>query len=342
MRLHNIYSKEILKEKIKTENFKRINLSFYRYTLIPDTTSFRNNLYKQLEVINVLGRIYVATEGINAQISLPEDSLNSFKEIINSFPELSNIYLNFAIQHDNESFLKLIIKCKKKIVADGLDDTSFDMSNKGTYLNSEEFNKALSNPNSIVIDLRNHYESEVGHFDNAICPNTDTFSEELKKIPDLLQDKHDTKILLYCTGGIRCEKSSAYLKHLGFKDVNQLQGGIVTYFRDVLDNKIESKFKGKNFVFDQRRGEKISPHIISECHQCGTKCDEHTNCANDDCHLLFIQCNSCREKFSNCCSSTCKEITLLPMEEQKKIRKGKSKPIGAQHYRHRKEFGFLV
>ena len=341
MRLRNIYSKDILEKKIKEENFKRINLSFYRYITIENTLSFRNDLYKALESIHVLGRIYIANEGINAQFNVPEHHIEKLKEIIDSFPELKNMYLNYGIEHQNESFLKLIIKCKKKIVADGLDDSKFNTLDKGNYLTAKEFNKAIEDENTIVVDLRNHYETEVGHFEKAICPDTDTFQEELKLVPELLKDKKDKKILLYCTGGIRCEKSSAYLKHLGFKDVNQLKGGIITYFKEVIEEGLPSKFKGKNFVFDQRRGEKISSEIISECHQCGAKCDIHTNCANDDCHLLFLQCEECKIKFENCCSNKCNEIIHLPIEEQKRIRKGKSKPIGVQHYRHRKEFGFL-
>ena len=130
---------------------------------------------------------------------------------------------------------------------------------------------------------------------------------------------------MYCTGGIRCEKASAWMKHIGFKNVFQLNGGIIKYAQEVKENTLENKFIGKNFVFDERLGERITPDIIAVCHQCGTPCDDHTNCKNDGCHLLFIQCQACAEKFSGCCSDECKDILLLPAEAQKELRKGINK-----------------
>ena len=127
-------------------------------------------------------------------------------------------------------------------------------------------------------------------------------------VKDILKGKEDKKILLYCTGGIRCEKASAYLKHHGFNDVNQLHGGIIEYARQIKSKGLESKFKGKNFVFDERMGERITDDVISRCYQCGSLCDSHYNCANDGCHLLFIQCETCREKFEACCSDECQKI----------------------------------
>lgn len=128
---------------------------------------------------------------------------------------------------------------------------------------------------------------------------------------------------MYCTGGIRCEKASAYYKHKGFKNVYQLEGGIIEYTRQVREKQLENKFLGKNFVFDHRRGERISEEVIAHCHQCGKPCDTHVNCANEACHLLFIQCEECAEKMNNCCSVDCMEIHALPYEEQKRLRKGK-------------------
>ena len=130
---------------------------------------------------------------------------------------------------------------------------------------------------------------------------------------------------MYCTGGIRCEKASAWYKHRGFKNVFQLEGGIIKYSRDVKKNKLENKFIGKNFVFDERRAEKISDDVIAVCHQCGEPCDTHTNCENQACHLLFIQCEKCKKKYDNCCSHECSEEIKLPIEEQRKRRKGINK-----------------
>ncbi|MNX95061.1 putative adenylyltransferase/sulfurtransferase MoeZ [compost metagenome] len=190
-------------------------------------------------------------------------------------------------------------------------------------MKAQEFNDLLANPDTIVVDFRNHYESEVGHFEGAITPDVENFRESLPIINEQLQDfKEDKNLLMYCTGGIRCEKASAYFKHQGFKNVYQLEGGIIEYARQVKEEGVESKFVGKNFVFDHRLGERITDDIISQCHQCGKPCDNHTNCANDACHLLFIQCDDCKAVMENTCSSECLEIFHLPVEEQLALRKG--------------------
>jgi UPF0176 protein len=130
---------------------------------------------------------------------------------------------------------------------------------------------------------------------------------------------------MYCTGGVRCEKASAWFKHRGFANVHQLEGGIIKYANDCKEKGIENKFIGKNFVFDERRGERITPDIIAVCHQCGSPADTHTNCVNDACHLLFIQCEACHAKMENCCSQACLDTIHLPLEVQKELRKGKDK-----------------
>jgi UPF0176 protein len=182
----------------------------------------------------------------------------------------------------------------------------------------------VEKPETLLVDMRNHYESEIGHFEGAILPDVDSFRESLPIIEKSLNKHKESKnIVMYCTGGIRCEKASAFLKHKGFKNVFQLEGGIIEYTRQVKEKGIKNKYIGKNFVFDHRRSESISSEIISDCHQCGEKCDDHVNCANEACHLLFIQCEKCSKLYDNCCSPKCKEIHSLPLEKQKKLRKGK-------------------
>jgi UPF0176 protein len=323
--LHNRVNKDILRKQLKEETFKRITLSFYRYVIYNDPAAERDLLYKKFKEWNVFGRIYIAHEGINAQISIPDFNFDAFKVWVNNDVHLKNIPFKIAVEDDGKSFYKLIIKVRQKIVADGLDDDSFDVTNVGRHLNAEEFNAAIDLPDTIVVDMRNHYESEVGRFEKAICPEADTFKEELPMVVDLLKGKEDKKIIMYCTGGVRCEKASAYLKHSGFKDVNQLYGGIIEYAKEIKLKGLPSKFHGKNFVFDERLGERITDEIISVCHQCGVPCDDHTNCANNECHLLFIQCAACADKMKGCCTPRCKTIIELPIEEQRKIRKGKLK-----------------
>ena len=324
MDLYNKLSKKDRIKLIEKAGEKRFTLSFYKYELIKNLEIFRNFLFVQFNSIDVLGRIYIANEGINAQLSLPAKNIYLLKKILDEISFLKNVRLNIAIEHDNQSFLKLKIKIRDKIVADGLGNDEYDLKNNGIHVNASEFNELLNDENTIAIDMRNHYESEIGHFEGANLPDVDTFRESLPIInKKYSKHKKDKKILMYCTGGIRCEKASAYLMQNGYEKVYQLEGGIIEYTRQVKSQDIQNKFIGKNFVFDNRRSERISQKIISKCHQCGSKCDDHVNCNNEACHLLFIQCEKCRIKYNGCCSTDCEEIYQLPVDDQKKLRKGK-------------------
>ena len=320
--LHNRVSQKELKKLLFEEKEPRITLSFYRYAFIENTALFRDEFYKNLDDLKVFGRIYVAHEGINAQISVPEQNFSKFKEYLNTIDFLQDLRLNIAVDDDGKSFWVLKIKVRNKIVADGIDDPDFDMSKKGKYVDADSFNKLTADPETIVVDMRNHYEYEVGHFENAIEVPSETFREQLPMAVNILQEKKDKNIIMYCTGGIRCEKASAYMLHNGFKNVYHLEGGIIQYANKVKEEHLPNKFLGKNFVFDGRLGEKIGDEIISRCHQCGAPCDTHTNCANEGCHLLFIQCDTCASKYEGCCSEECRSINHLPEEEKKQKRKG--------------------
>ena len=323
MQLYNTLSAKERAQLIEEAGQERLTLSFYQYAQLGNPQLFRDYLFLHWNPLEVLGRIYVAKEGINAQLSLPAAQFEAFKATLGEITFLEGVRLNIAIEQDNKSFLKLTIKVRNKIVADGLEDHSFDVTQKGKHVNAHKFNTLLSDKNTICVDMRNHYESEIGHFDSAITPDVDTFRDSLSIIEEELADhKEDKKLLMYCTGGIRCEKASAYFKHKGFKNVYQLEGGIIEYARQVKAQELENKFIGKNFVFDERRGERISEDVIAQCHQCGAACDTHVNCVNEACHLLFIQCESCQEKMDQCCSTACQEIAALPLEEQRKLRKG--------------------
>ncbi len=323
MQLYNTLSAEERAQLIDEAGKQRLTLSFYAYAKISDPKKFRDELFIAWNALDALGRIYVAHEGINAQMSIPADNIDAFRDTLEVYDFMKGIRLNVAIDQDDHSFLKLTIKVRHKIVADGLNDETFDVTNKGIHLKAKEFNNLLEDPNTIVVDFRNHYESEVGHFEGAITPDVETFRESLPIINEQLQDfKEDKNLLMYCTGGIRCEKASAYFKHQGFKNVFQLEGGIIEYTRQIKEENIESKFIGKNFVFDHRLGERITDDIVSQCHQCGKPCDNHTNCENDGCHLLFIQCDDCKATMGNCCSTECLETIHLPLEEQIKLRRG--------------------
>ena len=319
--LHNRVNRDELKQQMRESTEPRTTISFYKYHQIAEPATFRNELYLLLDNIGTKGRIYIATEGVNAQISVPTANVELFKQTLYAIPFLDGVRLNFAVADDGKSFIKLIVKVRPKIVADGLNDDTFDASDTGTHLDAEAFNRLTDDPNTILVDMRNHYESEVGYFENAICPPAETFRDELQIVEDMLEGKSDKNLVMYCTGGIRCEKASAWFKHKGFENVFQLDGGIIQYARQVKAQGLPNKFIGVNFVFDERLGERISDDVVSNCHQCGKPCDVHKNCANDACHLLFIQCDDCATKFSDCCSTKCRDFKALPTETQLILRK---------------------
>lgn len=320
--LYNRVSNEELKKRLLDETFPRTTLSFYCYFPIENPQEFRDYLYKHLNTLLVFGRIYIAKEGINAQISVPSDKMDAFTEFLYAIQPLQGLRLNIAVDDDGKSFWVLRIKVRDKIVADGIDDPDFSMEKKGKYVNALQMNELLKDPDTIVIDMRNHYEYEVGHFVQALEVPSDTFREQLPMAVDMMKGNETKNIIMYCTGGIRCEKASAYMLHKGFQNVFHLEGGIINYARQAKEQSMESKFIGKNFVFDERLGERITEDVIAHCHQCGNPCDTHTNCMNDGCHLLFIQCENCAAEFDGCCSTACKDTIHLPEERQKEIRKG--------------------
>ncbi len=320
--LHNRISQKELKQRMLQEEEPRTTISFYRYFFIENPQLFRDEMYKQLHALKVFGRIYIASEGINAQISVPASQFEQLKHYLQSIPQLDKLRLNIAVDDDGKSFWVLKIKIRDKIVADGITDPSFDMSTKGKYVDAEGLNALTGDPDTVIIDMRNHYEYEVGHFDNAIEIPSDTFREQLPMAVDMMKENKEKNIIMYCTGGIRCEKASAYMLHNGFKNVYHLEGGIINYAKQVKEKGLDSKFIGKNFVFDDRLGERITDDVIAHCHQCGKACDTHTNCKNEGCHLLFIQCEACAETYKGCCSKECKDVYELPIEEQKLLRKG--------------------
>ena len=320
--LHNRISHDELRKKLMEETEPRTTISFYKYFTIEDPQEFRDTLYRHLNKLLVFGRIYIAQEGINAQISVPTINLENFKTYINSIKAFEYLRFNIAVDDDGKSFFVLKIKVRDKIVADGLDDNTFDASKPGVYLKAKDYNELVEKEDVVVVDMRNHYEYEVGHFQNAIEIPSDTFREQLPMAVDMLKDNKDKHIVMYCTGGIRCEKASAYMKHQGFKNVYHIEGGIIHYAQTAKEQGVENKFIGKNFVFDERRGERITEDVIANCHQCGEPNDTHVNCENQACHLLFIQCDSCKTNMQGCCSKECVDVINLPEEEQKILRKG--------------------
>ncbi len=318
--LRNLRSREELTTRLDAEGRPRTTLSFYRYHQIADPQEFRDECFRAWSTLGVLGRVYIAHEGLNGQVSVPTDRLDEFRAALYAVPFMDGMRLNIAREDDGKSFLKLIVRLKAKIVADGLDDDTFDVTRRGEHLDARRTNELLARPETLVVDMRNHYESEVGYFKNAIRPPVDTFRDALPVVEEMLKDDRDRPIVMYCTGGIRCEKASAYYLHRGFSQVKMIDGGIIEYARQCAEQGLENHYVGKNFVFDERMGERISEDVVASCHQCGTTCDTHVNCANDACHLLLVQCPACAARYRNCCSDECAEFNNLPEEERREQR----------------------
>lgn len=313
--LHNIISNKELKKQMLENSEPRIIISFYKYFKIADPQQFRDDLYIKFHSIDVFGRVYIAHEGINGQISVPTKNRHEFRNILyNANPELNGIRLNEAVDNDGKAFWVLRMRVRNKIVADGIDDPTFNPSNTGKYLTADEYNKLSESSDTIVVDMRNHYEYEVGHFENAIQIPSETFREQLPMAVKMLEKDREKKIVMYCTGGIRCEKASAYLRHNGFNNVYHLEGGIIEYVNKARSNNLPLKFIGKNFVFDERLGERITNDVIAKCHQCNKPSDRHVNCANQECHDLVIQCDNCAQEFNGCCSARCNSVLLKKKE----------------------------
>jgi len=325
------------KKTVVADGIERTTLSFYGYVPFENPKFFCEELFERLHSLGCLGRIYIAKEGINAQMNVPKKNWDLFDAYIKSRKELIGIPYKIAVEEcDTPSFYKLTVKVKEKIVADGLSDDLFDVTNTGAYLSAKEFNEYVEDEEAVVVDMRNGYESEIGHFEGAITPEVDTFREELRIAPELLKIHKNKKIALYCTGGIRCEKASAWLKHNGFEHVRHLKGGIIDYKHQVEREGLQNHFLGKNFVFDERMGERIGNEVISYCHLCSkTKSDTHYHCKNIACHILFLGCNACIEKKNGYCSYKCMTFDKLPEGVKNYFTRNTHLNKGAQFKKHR-------
>ena len=227
--LYNKYDRDTLVKRLAEESFARRTVSFYRYVHLEDPQAVRDQLFLQWDARQCFGRIYVATEGINAQMSVPEHHWEAFVQELSAWEAFRDVPFKIAVEDDGKSFFKLTVKVRAQIVADGLTMDDYDVTNVGRHLNAAEWNALMESGEALVVDMRNHYESEIGHFEGALLLQAETFREELPEVLQMLEGHEDKPVLLYCTGGIRCEKTSAYLKHHGFQNVNQLHGGIIDY-----------------------------------------------------------------------------------------------------------------
>ena len=310
-------------------------ISFYKFVKINNPKKLRKSLLDILLNEDVVGTFLIAKEGINATVSGSDISLKKIMKFLDKQKGFNDIEYKHSCSI-KRVFKRLKIKVKDEIVALGKKEIDPSKTTRN-YIEPRNWNKLIADPDVLLIDTRNTYEIKIGTFLGAENPNIKNFRDFPNFVKKKLNSKKNQKIAMFCTGGIRCEKASSYLIKHKFKNVFQLKGGIIQYAHQIKEQKIESKFKGKNFVFDDRLGERITEDILSDCHQCEKSCDNHTNCANDACHLLFIQCYKCKKIYKGCCSKECYEIIKLPIEKQRKLRK-ESPDIAApliHHYRDR-------
>ncbi|QCI26394.1 rhodanese-related sulfurtransferase [Buchnera aphidicola] len=301
----NIFSRKIINNDILIIHKSRINLSFYKYCNIDNLMTLKNNLYIVLNTLNVFGRIYISREGINAQISVLKKKYYIFKKSLKYLNvNFQKIHMNVSLDN-TQSFWMLKIKIRNRIVSDGLVNFQYNNDNTGKCLKYFQVYKMLNNSRTIFVDMRNIYEYNIGRLKNAIHIPGHTFRLQLKNMLNTLEKYKNNKIVLYCTGGIRCEKATAWMKYHNFKHIYHIEGGIINYIRESKRNFLPIQFQGKLFVFDYRMMEKVSNHKLSLCHKCNNICDNYINCSYNRCHRLVIQCKYCYIKYHSYCSTRC-------------------------------------
>jgi len=275
-------------------------LLFYKYTDVKNPKDFANTHLEMCKKLGVLGKVLVAKEGINGSVSGTKAQVEKYKKELKKDKRFSDVQFKEDVGK-MRPFAKMSVLVKREIVRLGKRKT--DWRKTGKHISPKEFLDIYKKKEDVIIlDARNNYESRVGKFKNAITPDITTF-REFPKVATMLKDKKNKKIVMYCTGGIRCEKASAYLIQKGFKDVSQLDGGIIKFGKQFPD----TVWEGKCFVFDKRLlvpiNSKDKP--IAKCEICNIGCDLYRNCRNLPCNKLFIMCPDCENKMNGCCSNSC-------------------------------------
>ncbi|MFA0963024.1 rhodanese-related sulfurtransferase [Roseivirga sp. BDSF3-8] len=279
-------------------------LLYYCYAPIEDPEAFREEHHLYCLENELRGRIIVASEGLNGTVSGTREACEQYMKDVKSDPRFA--HTDFKVEaHDRHAFAKLHVRVKPEIVHSGLGHLK-PYEKTGTHLSPEEFKKLKDQQDVVVLDVRSNYEHNVGRFKNALTLNIENFRDFPDKVKELEQYK-DKKVLTYCTGGIKCEKASAYLLEQGFKDVYQLHGGIIKYGIEAGGE----DFEGKCYVFDNRLTvdvNSVNPTVISQCFVCGTKSDRMVNCANPVCNKHVAICEECGWELEGACSPECMAI----------------------------------
>lgn len=286
------------------ENPLYLVIAFYKFVTLENPLEEVKNHKDFFKDRDITSRIYISEQGINGQMSASKEDGAAYMDMMHARPEFSDVQFKLHYWHE-QVFPRQSVKYRKQLVAI---DREADMARTGTHLSPAEWNAMLDEEkNRILIDTRNDYEWKIGHFEGAELPQCSTF-RDFNDYADRLEKSTDKKtpVMMYCTGGIRCEVYSALLKEKGFEKVYQLEGGIINYGLQ----EGTKKWKGKLFVFDDRLSIPIGDEkteSVGVCSQCESSTENYYNCANMDCNQLFLSCKPCLEKLHGCCRSACCE-----------------------------------
>jgi predicted sulfurtransferase len=283
-------------------------LLYYKYVFIEYPKRVLKWQQQICSDLNLKGRIFIGHEGINGTVGGTAEDIERYKITMSKNPLFADIDFKES-EGDASYFPKMEIKVKKEVVHLGIDPEKLTVNDTGEHLSPDQVHALLTEkPDDLVIlDARNNYEWRIGKFKDAITPDIENFRDLPQFIDQNIDQFKDKQVLMYCTGGIRCERATAYLNTKNVaKKVFQIDGGIVRY----CEKYPEGFFRGKNYVFDRRVAVTINDDILSNCDLCNTACNEYTNCINAECNEHYIACTSCVERYNNCCSSVCHELVI--------------------------------
>lgn len=283
-------------------------LLYYCYAQIEDPEQYREEHHRLCLDLNLRGRIIVAAEGLNGTVSGLKEDCEKYMAAVKADPRFAKT--DFKVDSsDKHAFAKLHVRHKPEIVHSSL--RHIDPNKRtGIHLDPEEFRQMKDQDDVVILDVRSDYEFNVGRFKNAVTLPIENFRDFPAKVEELKEQYKDKKILTYCTGGIKCEKASAFLLDQGFENVYQLHGGIIKYGMEAGGE----DFEGKCYVFDNRLTvdvNKVNPKVISQCYICATPSDRMVNCANPTCNIHVAICESCGDKMQGTCSDDCKSHPLV-------------------------------
>jgi len=288
------------------ENLDYQVLLYYKFVPIEDPEEFANEHLRYCKELGLKGRILVAEEGINGTVSGTIEQTETYMNMMHEDPRFSD--MTFKIDQENQhAFKKMHVRPRPELVTLRLDDAVSPMEKTGTFLNPQEFHQAMDDENAVILDTRNDYEFDLGHFRGAVNPDIDSFRDFPEWIRNHKDELKGKKVLTYCTGGIRCEKVTGWLMDEGIEDVNQLHGGIVTYGKD--PEVQGAKWDGQCYVFDERISvpiNQVEHVVVGRDYFDGTPCERYANCANPECNKQILCSEENEHKYLRGCTHECR------------------------------------